>query len=368
MFSIRCLQLCQHESSHLLSNVSLFELQENEHLHEQLQLLKTSGPPATPIEGDSQEPPSAASGPTAADVAERRTSERQASTSGTPSVSSTPGGSAGFPTRADQPALTSQNGSRRYAREPSPPSRSKPRPLRPAGRSGSTRKGGDGGWLESTYGQPARRRPQQELPLARFPQLAALEKDFQETLRQAQAAGDNEGGHGDVALMLGQEETRRRGGQTRAAQAARPAAGSRRDASPVKQRKEKEEGGTRLRVAQGTARRGGPGRHAGHAASSPSPEPVPFSADGRPSPRAAAWSAVLEEGGGSVQAEPKAEEFAARNPWFGRDSAMTLAAYAAHDRLVDRGLDPASDDYYAGEAARHSRGSDYYSACSRELG
>ncbi|GAQ90501.1 Kinesin-like protein [Klebsormidium nitens] len=321
--------------------------QENEHLHEQLQLLKAAGPLATPPDGDPQEPPSAPAGATAANVAERRTSERQASTSGTPSMSSTPGGSS--PKRTDQPGLTSQNGSRRYAREPSPPSRSKPRPLRPAGRSGSSRKGGDGGWLESTYGQPARRRPQQELPLARFPQLAALEKDFQETLRQAQAAGGTAGGHGDVALSLGREETQHKERQARAAQAARPAPGSRRDTSPVKHRREKQEGGSRLRGARGgNVRRGEPARPGGHAESSPSPEPLPFLADGRRSPRAAAWSAVLDEGGGAVQAEPKAEEFAARNPWFGRDSAMTLAAYAAHDHLVERGLDPASDDYYAG--------------------
>jgi len=53
------------------------------------------------------------------------------------------------------------------------------------------------------------------------------------------------------------------------------------------------------------------------------------------------------------QAEPiptdaKAEEWAARNAWFGNDSAMTYTAFDLHKTLVEQeGYDPKSDEYYA---------------------
>ncbi len=44
----------------------------------------------------------------------------------------------------------------------------------------------------------------------------------------------------------------------------------------------------------------------------------------------------------------KAEEWAARNSWFGKDRAMTFTAFEIHKDLVDNeGFDPKSDDYYA---------------------
>ena len=43
----------------------------------------------------------------------------------------------------------------------------------------------------------------------------------------------------------------------------------------------------------------------------------------------------------------KAEEWAARNPWFGADEEMTSLAYGLHAKLVNSGVDPQSDDYYA---------------------
>ena len=48
------------------------------------------------------------------------------------------------------------------------------------------------------------------------------------------------------------------------------------------------------------------------------------------------------------QADPKAEEWASRNNWFGNDSAMTYTAFDLHKKLVEEeGFDPRSDEYYA---------------------
>ena len=48
------------------------------------------------------------------------------------------------------------------------------------------------------------------------------------------------------------------------------------------------------------------------------------------------------------QSDPKAEEWAAKNTWFGNDSAMTYTAFDIHKKLVEQeGYDPKSDEYYA---------------------
>ena len=48
------------------------------------------------------------------------------------------------------------------------------------------------------------------------------------------------------------------------------------------------------------------------------------------------------------QSDPRAEEWASRNTWFGNDSAMTYTAFDIHKTLVEReGFDPKSDEYYA---------------------
>lgn len=48
------------------------------------------------------------------------------------------------------------------------------------------------------------------------------------------------------------------------------------------------------------------------------------------------------------QADPKAEQWAAKNNWFGNDSAMTYTAFDLHKKLVEEeGFDPRSDEYYA---------------------
>ena len=45
--------------------------------------------------------------------------------------------------------------------------------------------------------------------------------------------------------------------------------------------------------------------------------------------------------------DPKAEDWAVRNTWFGQDEAMTFAAFGIHKKLVeDEGFDPQSDEYY----------------------
>jgi hypothetical protein len=45
--------------------------------------------------------------------------------------------------------------------------------------------------------------------------------------------------------------------------------------------------------------------------------------------------------------DPKAEEWAMRNEWFGQDEAKTFAAFGIHKKLVeDEGFDPTSDEYY----------------------
>ena len=48
------------------------------------------------------------------------------------------------------------------------------------------------------------------------------------------------------------------------------------------------------------------------------------------------------------QSDPKAEDWAAKNTWFGNDSAMTYTAFDIHKKLVEQeGYDPKSDEYYA---------------------
>jgi len=45
--------------------------------------------------------------------------------------------------------------------------------------------------------------------------------------------------------------------------------------------------------------------------------------------------------------DPKAQDWASRNEWFGQDEAKTFAAFGIHKKLVeDEGFDPTSDEYY----------------------
>jgi hypothetical protein len=46
--------------------------------------------------------------------------------------------------------------------------------------------------------------------------------------------------------------------------------------------------------------------------------------------------------------DPKAENWAAKNAWFGQDTAMTYTAFDLHKKLTEQeGFDPSSDEYYA---------------------
>jgi len=49
----------------------------------------------------------------------------------------------------------------------------------------------------------------------------------------------------------------------------------------------------------------------------------------------------------NLPSDPKAEDWAAKNPWFGNDTAMTYTAFDIHKKLVEEeGYDPKSDEYY----------------------
>ena len=59
-------------------------------------------------------------------------------------------------------------------------------------------------------------------------------------------------------------------------------------------------------------------------------------------------SPSLDDAMKTPPADPKAEEWAEKNEWFGKDSAMTYTAFDLHKKLVDEeGYDPKSDEYYA---------------------
>ena len=48
-----------------------------------------------------------------------------------------------------------------------------------------------------------------------------------------------------------------------------------------------------------------------------------------------------------LPSDPKAEQWASSNSWFGNDSAMTYTAFDIHKKLVEEeGYDPKSDEYY----------------------
>ena len=64
------------------------------------------------------------------------------------------------------------------------------------------------------------------------------------------------------------------------------------------------------------------------------PAPQPMAQGGQPQAPAA-------------RPDPKAEQWAQKNDWFGEDSAMTYAAFGIHKEIVEsEGIDPKSDEYY----------------------
>jgi hypothetical protein len=52
--------------------------------------------------------------------------------------------------------------------------------------------------------------------------------------------------------------------------------------------------------------------------------------------------------GANIPTDPKAEDWASNNSWFGNDTAMTYTAFDIHKKLVEEeGYDPKTDEYYA---------------------
>ena len=47
-----------------------------------------------------------------------------------------------------------------------------------------------------------------------------------------------------------------------------------------------------------------------------------------------------------AKADPKAEDWAGRNVWFGKNKVMTYAAMGLHEELVEEGFDATTDEYY----------------------
>ena len=45
--------------------------------------------------------------------------------------------------------------------------------------------------------------------------------------------------------------------------------------------------------------------------------------------------------------DPKAEDWASKNTWFGEDEPMTLTSFSIHRKLMEEGFDPQSDMYYS---------------------
>ena len=45
--------------------------------------------------------------------------------------------------------------------------------------------------------------------------------------------------------------------------------------------------------------------------------------------------------------DPKAEDWAQKNEWFGTDEPMTLTSFSIHRKLMEEGFDPQSDMYYS---------------------
>ena len=49
-----------------------------------------------------------------------------------------------------------------------------------------------------------------------------------------------------------------------------------------------------------------------------------------------------------INPDPKAQQWAQQNTWFGQDEAMTYTAFSLHKKLVDEeGYDPQTDEYYS---------------------
>jgi len=70
--------------------------------------------------------------------------------------------------------------------------------------------------------------------------------------------------------------------------------------------------------------------------------------ENKPQPQQREVNITPQQRAPQQQSDPKAEDWASRNSWFGNDSAMTYTAFDIHKTLVEKeGFDPQSNEYYA---------------------
>ncbi len=66
--------------------------------------------------------------------------------------------------------------------------------------------------------------------------------------------------------------------------------------------------------------------------------------------------------------DPKAEEWAEKNPWFGTDNAMTYTACDLHKKLTEEeGFDPNTDEYYATEQKEPTKPTQTVASATRSV-
>ena len=59
------------------------------------------------------------------------------------------------------------------------------------------------------------------------------------------------------------------------------------------------------------------------------------------------WEAQTQQQPQQLKLTPLQQQWAERNPWFGKNKAMTGFAYGVHEQLVESGVDPNTKTYYA---------------------
>jgi hypothetical protein len=70
--------------------------------------------------------------------------------------------------------------------------------------------------------------------------------------------------------------------------------------------------------------------------------------ENKPQPQQREVNITPQQRAPQQQSDPRAEDWAFKNSWFGNDSAMTYTAFDIHKTLVEKeGFDPQSNDYYA---------------------
>jgi|TARA_A100000172_G_scaffold80641_1_gene70767 hypothetical protein len=70
------------------------------------------------------------------------------------------------------------------------------------------------------------------------------------------------------------------------------------------------------------------------------------SADSGEEPVATPTNEVPQQPQQPAQPDPRAQEWAAKNTWFGQDQGLTFAAFGVHRELMDEGYDGTTDEYY----------------------